>query len=79
MARARRKPSLTRPVLAGLYLLRHRPGADEVLEFALGPKARAIRKITQRNLEDLRRAEEWLDGMIEWAEAKRPGIKRRVL
>ena len=74
----RRKPSLTRSVIAGLWRLRYTKGSAEVLEYALGPKGRALRRIDRRALRDLRRAEAWLDETIAWQEKKKPGMVKRL-
>ena len=73
------KPSLTRPVLAGLWYLRTKPGASDALTYNLNRRSRETRKISQRNWSDLRKADAWLEAMIEWSETRKSGIKRRLL
>lgn len=74
----KRRPSLTRGVLAGLFHLLHNVNAAEVLKFELGTKARRLRKIDDKAAKDLRRAERWIDGMVEREEKRKPGLKRRI-
>jgi len=76
--RLRRRPSLTRAVMAGLFHMRFSKGAVEVLAYQLGPSGRATRGIDRKTYADLRRAEKWIEDLVSFEEQRRPGLQRRI-